>query len=320
MRVVFMGTPEFAVPILEALRRGPDELCGVVCQPDRPAGRGRKLTPPPVKRAALLHGIPVLQPEKLRAAEALEQIRHLAPELIAVAAYGKILPPAWLQLPPRGCVNVHASLLPRYRGAAPIQWAILEGETVTGVTIMQMNERMDAGDILLQRDTAIGPEETCGQLQERLAELGALALCEAIEGLRRGELRARPQDESAATLAPRLEKADGRIDWRRPAVEIERRTRAFNPWPSAYTQLGDLQLKVHRARVVVTDEPSASRPPAEAVPGTVVEVRDLPVVACGEGLLRLEEVQLEGRQQLDGASFARGARLQRGVVLGGDAD
>ena len=302
-----MGTPEFAVPSLEALIGSPDPVVAVVCQPDRPSGRGQKLSPLPVKVVALRNHIPVLQPDKLRPPEVLDSLRAWKPDLIVVAAYGKILPAALLALPPLGCINVHGSLLPKYRGAAPIQWAILRGETVTGITIMQMNDRMDAGDILLQRETQIGAAETYGALQERLAHLGAEALIDALAALKRGDLQGRAQDESAATLAPKIEKADGKIDWRVAAVEIERRVRAFNPWPSAFARLQDQLLKVHRAAVVTA--------PHGAEPGTVLDVRDALVVACGTGAFRLDEVQLQGRQRLSGAVFARGARLAPGRRL-----
>jgi methionyl-tRNA formyltransferase len=307
MRVVFMGTPSFAVPTLEALIASPHEVAAAVCQPDRPAGRGQRLAVPPVKVVAEAHGVPVQQPETLRTAAAVADIAATGPEVVVVAAYGKILPRALLDLPPRGCVNVHASLLPRYRGAAPIQWAILHGERETGITIMQINERMDAGDILLQRATAIGEHETYGELQDRLALLGAPLLLEALEALERGTLRGVPQDEAQATLAPRLDKAAGAIDWSQPAVAIERRVRAFNPWPSAYTRLGGQQLKIHRASVM---------PDGRGEPGSVIAVDGAPVVACGADALRLDEVQVEGRQRLSGEVFARGARLQVGAVLG----
>lgn len=307
MRIAFMGTPEFAVPSLEALVRSEDAVVGVVCQPDRPSGRGGRIAAPPVKRVALGHGIPVLQPETFRGGEAVAALRAWEPELVVVAAYGKILPRAVLEVPAHGCVNVHGSLLPKYRGAAPIQWAILRGEAVTGITIMQMNERMDAGEILAQRQTPIGATETFGELQVRLAMLGAEALSAALAELRRGTLRPRPQVESEATLAPRIQKADGKIDWTRAAVEIERQVRGFNPWPSAFSYLGGHLLKVHRAAVVSGGAPGPA--------GTILDTLDVPVVACGADALRLEEVQVEGRQRVSGAAFARGARLAIGARL-----
>ena len=307
LRIVFFGTPEFAVPSLRALLNGPDKVVGVVCQPDKPAGRGRHLATPPVKQVALEAQVPVLQPEKLRPPEFLEALRQWAPDLIVVAAYGRILPKAVLDLPPHGCINVHASLLPKFRGAAPVQWAILRGEAVTGVTIMQMNERMDAGDILLQRETPIDGDETYGALQTRLADIGAQALMEAIAQLHAGTLRAQRQREEDVTLAPMIAKENGRIDWTQPAVVIARMVRAFNPWPSAFTYLDGKLLKIHRAHV--------GRPVA-STPGSVVRVEGEIAVAAGDGILVLDELQLEGRRRLSAAEFARGGGIKVRMVLG----
>jgi methionyl-tRNA formyltransferase len=306
MRLLFFGTPEFAVPSLEILLARGDEVAAVVCQPDRPAGRGQKLTPPPVKVAALRHALPVLQPEKLRSDETMAALRAKAPELVIVAAYGRILPAAILNLPPRGCVNVHASLLPRYRGAAPIQWAILNGDATTGVTIMRMDEGMDTGAMLLQRATDIRPGETYGELQDRLARLGAVALRDALDAMQRGELTVTPQDDSVAIAAPKIEKQQGRIDWKRAAVEIERQVRAFNPWPSAHAEVGGQVLKIHRVSLCE----------GRGSAGTVLSVEPDLVVACGDGALRVDEVQPGGRQRMQGAAFARGARLGVGIPLG----
>jgi methionyl-tRNA formyltransferase len=306
-RIVFFGTPQFAVPSLRALLAGPDHVVGVVCQPDKPAGRGQHVTPPPVKQAALDAGVPVLQPEKVRAPEFLDALRAWAPDLVVVAAYGKILPRSVLECPRHGCINVHASLLPKYRGAAPIQWAIVRGEERTGITIMQMNERMDAGDILLQRDTAIGPDETSGELQERLAVLGAAALLDAVAQLRAGTLIPQPQHDTETTLAPMIKKEDGRIDWTQPALSTARRVRAFNPWPSAFTHLAGKLLKIHRAH--------ASAAPAARPPGTVTAAHDTIAVATGEGTLVLDEVQLEGRKRLAAADFVRSGSIKIGTVL-----
>jgi methionyl-tRNA formyltransferase len=306
LRIVFFGTPEFAVPSLRALLAGEDEVVGVVCQPDKPSGRGHKLATSPVKDLATAHALPVLQPPKLRTEDALTPLRELQPDLIVVAAYGKILPPSILTLPRLGCINVHASLLPKYRGAAPIQWAILRGETVTGITIMQMNEGMDTGDILLQRETPIGDDETYGELQTRLADLGAAALRQALSSLKRGELRPRPQDDAAATAAPMIQKEDGRIDWSRRAIDIARAVRAYNPWPSATTTLGGTLLKIHRADVVAT---------TSGAPGTVHVRGSDTVVACGEGALRIDQLQLAGRKSLSAAEFIRGVRIASGARL-----
>jgi methionyl-tRNA formyltransferase len=307
LRIVFFGTPEFAVPSLRALLDGPDSVVGVVCQPDKPAGRGQRLVAPPVKQLAQERQVTVLQPAKLRPPEPLAALERLRPDLIVVAAYGKIFPPALLALPHHGCINVHASLLPKYRGAAPIQWAILRGETITGITIMQMNEGMDTGDVLLQRQTTIDDRETYGELQLRLAELGAAALLEALERLKRGELRPQPQDDRAATMAPMIDKEDGRLDWRRPAVELARVVRAFNPWPSAFTTIDGVLLKIHRARALDARTDS---------PGTVLRADETILVGCGEGALQLDELQMAGRKRLPAADFLRGVRLQPGTRLG----
>src|SRR5512139_805084 len=293
LRIVFFGTPEFAVPSLRALLAGRDPVIGVVCQPDKPAGRGQQLNTPAVKQAARRAGLRVFQPEKLRAPEALETLASWEPDLIVVAAYGTILPKTILELPRLGCINVHGSLLPRYRGAAPIQWAILRGEERTGITIMCMSERMDAGDILLQQETDIGAQETYGELQARLAELGAQALMDAITRLHAGTLMPRPQREEEMTLAPMIKKEDGRIDWSRSALEIARMVRAFNPWPSAFTSLSGKQLKIHRAHPDVLA--------STAAPGTVLAAEKAITVATGDGALVLEEVQLEGRKRMPAA-------------------
>jgi methionyl-tRNA formyltransferase len=306
-----MGTPAFACPTLEALLARPDPVVGVVCQPDRPRGRGLTTAAPEVKRVAERHGVPVLQPERLRDAGFQEALERLAPELIVVAAYGKILPRPVLDLPPHGCVNVHASLLPRHRGAAPIAWAILAGDDTTGVSIMMMNEQMDAGDVLLQRTTAIAPDDTAGTLGERLARLGADAIGEAIDGLHAGRLRPRPQPSAGVTFAPRIEVEQARLDWRRPAAELAREVRALAPAPSAFTTLGGKRLQVHRAEVVTTT--------ATATPGTILALgSDGITVATGAGALRLLEVQLEGRRRLPAGQFVAGARLATGACLGAD--
>jgi methionyl-tRNA formyltransferase len=304
-----MGTPAFACPILEALLARPDPVVGVVCQPDRPRGRGLGVSAPEVKRLAVQHGLPVLQPERMRDAAFLDALRALRPDLVVVAAYGKILPRVVLDLPARGCINVHASLLPRHRGAAPVVWTILAGDSTTGVTIMAMNEEMDAGDVLLQRETAVRSDDTGGTLLERLAGLGASALGEAIDGLQAGTLRPRPQPSAGVTFAPRIEREHCRIDWSRPAVELERQARALAPAPSAFTTLDGRLLKVHRAKV----EPAA--PGAE--PGRVVATGASGiVVATGSGALGLLEVQLEGRRRLGAAEFLAGHAITPGTWLG----
>ena len=303
-----MGTPAFACPILDTLLARTDPVVGVVCQPDRPRGRGLAVAAPEVKRLAEARGLPVLQPDRLRDAAFHGTLRALAPDLVVVAAYGKILPRAVLDLPPRGCINVHASLLPRHRGAAPIAWSILTGDAVTGVTIMAMSEEMDAGDILLQRETPIAPDDTAGTLGERLARLGAAAVGEAIDGLKAGTLRPVPQPAAGITFAPRIEREQCRLDWHRPAVELERQVRALAPSPSAFTTLEGKLLKVHRAALAA----GAARPGEVLAAGA-----DGLVVAAGTGALRLLEVQLEGRRRLSAAEFLAGRRLAPGTCLGG---
>lgn len=308
-RVVFFGTPQFAVPSLAALLAGPDVVAGVICQADRPAGRGQKLQVPPVKQVAAAHAIPIAQPVRIRDRAFEELLRGWNPDIVVVAAYGRILPLNILTLPPHGCINVHASLLPGYRGAAPIAWAIARGETETGVTIMQMNETMDGGDILLRRATPIGERETAAELSVRLSHLGAAALADALAALHRGELVPTPQDEGAVSMAPLITKADGEIDWRLGAVEIARRCRAFQPWPSLYTYLDGKLLKIHAARVGAAG--------SSGTPGTVVAVGEEVAVATGDGVLAVTELQLEGRKRLAARDFARGAELRPGMVLGG---
>ncbi|MHB8416947.1 MAG: methionyl-tRNA formyltransferase [Myxococcales bacterium] len=307
MRAIFMGTPEFAVPSAAAVAATCD-LVAVVAQPDRPQGRGQHLAKPPVARWAMEHGIRLLQPEKIRPPEAQAALAALAPELIVVAAYGKILPRSLLELPRLGCVNVHASLLPRYRGAAPIQWAIARGERETGVTLMQMEEGLDSGPLLAQRRCAILPEDTGESLSARLALLGRQLLQEELPRLERGESRAVRQDDSQATLAPRLTREDARLDWRLPARELHDRVRAFQPWPGASCTLpGGLQLKI-----------SATSPgDGSGTPGTLLAAGPAGLeVATGAGSLWLREVQPEGRRRMRAAEFLAGHPLAPGAVLG----
>jgi methionyl-tRNA formyltransferase len=308
MRLVFLGTPGFAVPTLEAIARAGHEVCTVVSQPDRPSGRGQVTVASPVKQVALKLGIPVFQPERIRGAEAMSHLADLGADAMVVVGYGQIIPQSVIDLAPHGILNVHASLLPKYRGAAPIQWALLRGETTTGVTIMYMNERMDEGEMLLQRATAIEPGETYGALQQRLAVLGAAALMDALAALHAGTLRATPQDHAAATYAPMIRKADGAIDWTQPAQAIADKVRAFNPWPSAHTTLGPRLLKIHRARAL--DDT------AGAAPGTILALGDMMRVATGTCVLGIEELQLEGKRALPADAFARGGGIAVGDRLG----
>ncbi len=297
-RLVFMGSPDFAVPSLEALAaRYP--IVGVVTQPDRPAGRGGTLKPPAVKQAALRLGLPVIQPEKLRQPEAMDQLRAWAPDLIVVAAFGQILRPEVLDLPPFGCLNVHASLLPRWRGAAPIQAAILHGDRETGVTIMKMDPGVDTGPILARRALPIAPDETGGSLFEKLARLGADLLLETLPPYLSGELVPQPQPEEGVTYAPMLKKEDGLLDFGQPAAALERRVRAMNPWPGAYFEWNGAPLKVLRARLEQEPSPGAGRR---------LTVEGRPALGCGEGILVLEEVQPAGKRPMSGKAFLAGAR------------
>jgi methionyl-tRNA formyltransferase len=310
MRIVFMGSGAFAIPSLEALIDAGHEVAAVVTQPDKEKGRGRELAPPPVKPIALARGLTVLQPRRIKLPEAQDALRLLVPDLQVVVAYGQILPKAVLDIPPRGTVNVHSSLLPRYRGAAPIHWAIVNGESETGVTTMLLDEGLDTGPTLLARATPIGPEETAPELEARLAKIGATLLIETLDGLVRGAITPQPQDHARATLAPIIEKEQGRLDWTLPAAAIDGRIRGFFPWPGTTAVHEGRALKILRARLL----PETG---AEA-PGTVVAVdRDGVVVACGGGTrLRLLEVQPESRKSMSASAFAAGARLAPGARLG----
>lgn len=305
-----MGTPEFAVPSLRALLSHHD-VVAVVTQPDAPAGRGRAPTPPPVKVLAIEHGVPVLQPESLKSVEVVDQLRAYAPEVIIVAAFGQILRRPVLDLPPHGCVNVHASLLPRWRGASPISAAIAAGDTMTGVTIMQMDTGLDTGPIVSQRSEPIRPDDTAGTLSARLAELGAELLIETLPAYLAGSIRPQPQDEAQATKCGLLKKEDGRIDWQRSALEIERHIRAMLPWPSAFTHWEGRLVRVLRAAVR-----EVSAPQLELPAGTVFTTGRAVCVRCGEGALELIEVQPEGKRSMSGADFARGQRRLIGGRLG----
>jgi methionyl-tRNA formyltransferase len=300
-RIVFMGSPDFAVPILSALA-GRYPVVGVVTQPDRPAGRGQALTPPPVKRLTQELGLPIIQPSRLRQPEAQEQLRLWAPDIIVVAAFGQILRPDVLDLPPYGCLNVHASLLPRWRGAAPINAAILHGDAQIGATIMRMDPGVDTGPVLSQRAMPILPDDTASSLAERLSELGAALLLETLPAYLSGDLLPQPQDEALATYAPMLKKEDGELDFNRPAVELERQVRAMIPWPGTYTQWQGQLLKVHRAHAIL-----ASQAPA-ASPATRLIHAGLPAIYTASGLLVLDEVQPAGKKPMPGKVFLQGAR------------
>jgi methionyl-tRNA formyltransferase len=310
MRIVFMGSGSFAIPSFEALLGAGHEVAAVVTQPDKEKGRGRGLAPPPMKPAAEARGVRVLQPRRVRLPEAQDALRSLAPELQVVVAYGQILPRSVIDLAPRGTINVHGSLLPRYRGAAPVQWAIVNDEAETGVTTMMIDEGLDTGPMLLARSTPIGPEETAPELETRLARVGAELLLETIDGLVAGTVTPQPQDHARATLAPIIEKEQGRIDWGLTARAVDCRVRGFHPWPGTTASFEGRALKILRARSLAEGGTDA--------PGTVVAVdREGLVVACGEGTrLRLLEVQPESRKAMPAAAFAAGARLVPGSRLG----
>jgi|SRR5262245_31883568 len=308
-RIVFMGTPEIAAVTLEGLIHGPDPVVGVVTQPDRPAGRGQQTLPSPVRKTAEAHKLPVIAAEKIRTPEFLEGLKSWRPEIIVVVAYGRILPRSILELAPRGCLNVHYSLLPKYRGAAPVAWTILNGETEGGVTTMKLVEKMDAGGIYLQAKVTLAVDETTGSLQERLTPIGVRLLLETLCRLKEGSLAPTEQDESQATLAPILKKEDGLIDWHRAALEVERRVRGFDPWPGSFTQFGGKLLKVYRGKIISSE--------LRGSPGEVVKAdHDGFWIATGSGIIALEEVQFENKKRLPGVEFIKGARIKTGDRLG----
>ena len=317
MKIVFCGTPQFAVPTLKHLLTQPDfEIVTVLTQPDRPSGRGMHVSFSPVKEAAVVAGIPVHQPEKVRAPESRELLLHLAPDCIVIIAYGQIIPAALLPIPRLGWINLHASLLPKYRGAAPINWAIAQGETKTGLTTMRIDAGMDTGDMLLQTEMDIGPAETTPQLAARMSEAGAPLMVETLQGIAAGKLAPQPQQHDDATYAPMLKKEDGRIDWARPAKEIYNRMRAFTPWPGAYTTL--------RGRLchIVVDPVSnqgseVSSPEGSGTPGTLRMTKAGLFVVCGGATeLHVLSVKREGSKMLAAAEFASGARLTEGERFG----
>jgi methionyl-tRNA formyltransferase len=307
VRVVFMGSGSFAIPSLLALLDAGHEVAAVVTQPDREKGRGRAVTPPPVKPVALARGLPVLQPGRVKEPEAQAALRALAPDVQVVVAYGQILPTSVIEIPRLRTVNVHGSLLPRYRGAAPVQWAIVRGERETGVTTMLIDAGLDTGPTLLARAEPIRDDDTADVLEARLAQVGASVLVETLAGLQSGTLVAVPQDHERATQAPIIRKEDGVVDWTAPAVEIERRVRGFHPWPGTSTTIAGRGLRILRARVGGGD----------GAPGSVVAVdRDGIHVACGQGTLVLQDVQPESKRPMAASAFALGARLSAGARLG----
>jgi methionyl-tRNA formyltransferase len=304
MRILFCGTPHFAVPTFIQLLAQPDiEIAAVITQPDRPRGRGRQISAPPVKETAIAANVPVHQPEKIRSPEARDLLQRLAPDCIVIIAYGQIIPASLLQIPKLGWINLHASLLPKYRGAAPINWAIASGETQTGLTTMRIDAGMDTGDMLLQEEIGIAPEETAPELAESMAEAGAPLMLETLRGIAAGKLAPRPQNNDEATCAPLLKKEDGRIDWNRPAQEIYNRMRGFAPWPGAYTSFRGQTCHLWA-------EPFSLRTLTGGAPGTIFREDTQILIACGHAtLLRLLSVKLEGRKQISAVEFASGARL-----------
>jgi len=321
--IIFMGTPDFAVPSLTGLLDHGEHVVAVVTQPDRPKGRGRKLTAPPVKQLAIDAGLPVLQPENIRGQEFLAQLKEFQPDLIVVTAYGRILPGHLLNMPLLGTINVHGSLLPKYRGAAPVQWALLNGDNETGVTIMQMDEGMDTGDILLTRKIPIGPDDTAATLMTKLAELGGRALTAALDLLRDGKLPPTRQDENLATTAPPLDKTMGLVDWSKPAAEISCQIRGLDPWPTTYTYIAGKRFRLFRPTViddqVAMDHllktcPKSDRPIG---PGTLCRVEsDGLIIATGKGFLQVQEVQPEGSRRMTVSAYLSGHSLAIGQKFG----
>ena len=295
-----MGSPEFALPSLRALA-GHYRVVGVITQPDRPAGRGRVLSPPPVKTLAESLGLPVIQPLRLKEPEAMQQLRDWKPELIVVAAFGQILKPEVLELPRLGCINVHASLLPRWRGAAPIQAAILHGDDQSGVTIMRIDPGLDTGPILSQRATTITPQDTAESLGKRLAQVGANLLIETLPGYITGKIKAKPQDNNLATYAPMLDKEAGRLDFQQPAEVLARKVMAFNPWPGAFTTWQGVNVKSHLAHTRASQ-------PAPREPGTTIVIEGQPTFTTADGLLVLDELQPAGKKPMTGKAFLNGAK------------
>jgi len=308
LRILFMGTPDFGAATLAALLTGPDEVVAVVTQPDRGKGRGKKMTPPPVKVMAELHNIPVLQPAKIKTEEFRNGLLSYHPDLVVVTAYGRILPKSLLHIAPMGCINVHGSLLPKYRGAAPIQWSVINGEKEVGVTIIQMDEGMDTGDMLLRGKIEATPDETSGTLFDKLATLGGETLLKAIKGLKEGSIVPVPQKHEAATMAPMLKKEDGLIDWSADAQTLANLIRGLDPWPSAFCFLDDTRLRLFRPELVYKDHQSA--------PGTILQAdqRGL-LVACGRDALLIHEVQPEGKKRMPADAFLRGRPIPAGSIF-----
>ena len=322
MRVIFMGTPEFSVGTLEALISAGHEVCLAVTQPDKPKGRGKEMQFPPVKEAALKHGIPVFQPKKIRQPECVEELKKYQADVMVVIAFGQILPKEILELTPYGCINVHASLLPKYRGAAPIQWAIINGETVTGVTTMQMDEGLDTGDMIQMTEVEISEDETGESLHDKLAEAGAALCVETLKQIEAGTAVFEKQGESPTAYAKMLDKKMGNIDWDQPAEVIERLVRGLNSWPSAYTHWNEKVVKIWRAKAEKAAGNSAiagagmKAAESSVLPGTVTEVRkDCICVQTGDGVLTIYELQIPGKKRMETSAFLRGYSIEAGTVF-----
>ena len=309
MKVIFMGTPDFSVGTLEALVEAGHEVVLAVTQPDKPKGRGKEMQFTPVKECALKYNIPVYQPRRVRESECIEELRKYEADIMVVVAFGQILPKEILELTEYGCVNVHASLLPKYRGAAPIQWAIIDGEDVTGVTTMQMNEGLDTGDMLLKVEVPIEEKETGGSLHDKLAAVGAKLCVVTLEGLKAGMITPVPQGDTSTSYAKMLDKQLGNIDWSKSAIEIERLIRGLSPWPSAYTDWSGKVMKIWDAKVV--DDASKGKP------GTIIKVeKEAFYVQTGNGLLKVCELQIPGKKRMDAGAFLRGYQVKEGELLG----
>lgn len=310
MRVVFMGTPDFSVPTLNKLIESKHDVVAVITQPDKPKGRGKKMAYPPVKELALQHDIRVYQPSKVRDDSFIDILEAIQPDVIVVIAFGQILPKRLLELPPYGCINIHASLLPKYRGAGPIQWSIINGEKVTGITTMYMDVGLDTGDMLLKEEVDISSKETGGSLHDKLSLLGGNVLLETLNKIEDGRILRIPQDNAESTYAPMLDKSLGNIDWNKRAIDIERLIRGLNPWPTAYSYINGKLFKIWKAEVIDSDD-------NDFKPGTICEIiknRGF-VIKCGENSLLLTEVQLQGKKRMDAISFLNGIQVNIGQLL-----
>ncbi len=324
MRVIFMGTPDFSVGTLNALVKAGHEVVLAVTQPDKPKGRGGKMQLTPVKEAAMAHGIPVFQPKRVRTPECIKELERYAADIIVVIAFGQILPKEILELTPFGCVNVHASLLPKYRGAAPIQWAVINGEKVSGVTTMQMDEGLDTGDMLLKTEIVLDEKETGESLHDKLSEAGAKLCAETLKAIEEGTVKPEKQGESPTEYAKMLDKTLGNIDWEQSAVSIERLIRGLNSWPGTYTDWNGKVMKLWAADVCRQEDPAAGGQGDEGVlavgeypaPGTIVRVeKDAFYVQTGDGVLKVTELQVPGKKKMDAAAFLRGYQIRAGEVL-----